>query len=310
MLLLRDLRELRTGGKPVCAALGMFDGVHLGHQHIVAGTVAAALACRGLSLVVTFDRHPATVVAPERAPQLLQPLSARLAALEALHPDALWLIHFDEAFSLKPGEEFIRELARGVATLRRIGVGENFRFGHTRSGDVALLRRLSAELGFDFSSSAPIQATGEPVSSTRIRDLVRRGEFASAALLLGRPYELVGPVVHGDHLGRQLGFPTANLDAAGLVVPPHGVYATRAALDGREVPSVTNIGMRPTLREARPSLHVETYLFDRDEDLYGKALALRFVAKLRDEQRFGSLEELRTQIQRDAAEARRVLSQG
>jgi riboflavin kinase/FMN adenylyltransferase len=307
MRLLHHLRELQPAGRPVCAALGMFDGVHLGHQHIVASSVAAARDCGGLALVVTFDRHPAAIVAPERVPQLLQPLSARLAALERLQPEALWLISFDEAFSHKSGAEFIRELARDAAPLRRVCVGENFHFGHQRTGNAALLRQLSGELGFEFAAAGPVQADGQAISSTRIREAVRQGEFASAERLLGRPYELTGAVVRGDQVGRQLGYPTANLDVAGLVVPPHGVYATRGVIGGREFPGVTNLGLRPTLREAKPRLHVETHLFDFDGELYGQNVALRFAAKLRDEQRFASLEELRAQIQRDAAAARQVL---
>jgi riboflavin kinase / FMN adenylyltransferase len=307
MRLLHDLRELQPAGRPVCAALGMFDGVHLGHQHILASSVAAARDCGGLALVVTFDRHPAAVVAPHRAPQLIQPLSARLSALEALQPDALWLIHFDEAFSRKPGAEFIRELARDAAPLDRVCVGENFHFGFQRSGNATLLRQWGAELGFAVEAAAPVQAEGQAISSTRLRDLIRRGDFAGAAQLLGRPYELCGPVIRGDQLGRQLGFPTANLDVAGLVLPPLGVYATHALVHGQVVPGVTNLGLRPTLRESQPSLHVETHLLNFTGDLYGQQVALRFAAKLRDEQRFASLEELRAQIQRDTEAARQVL---
>jgi riboflavin kinase/FMN adenylyltransferase len=307
MRLLHELRELQPAGRPVCVALGMFDGMHLGHQHILAGSVAAARECGGLSLFVTFDRHPAAVVAPSRVPELLQPLNARLAALESLQPDALWLIHFDEAFSRKTGADFIRELAQNAAPLRRVCVGENFHFGYQRSGNATRLRQWGAELGFTVEAAAPIRESGQAISSTRLRDLIRQGDFTAAARLLGRPYELAGTVIRGDQLGRQLGFPTANLDVAGLVLPPHGVYATHALVNGQVLPGVTNLGLRPTLREPHPSLHVETHLLDFTGDLYGQEIALRFAAKLRDEQRFGSLEELRAQIQRDAAAARQVL---
>lgn len=306
-MLLHHLAELAPAGRPVCAAIGMFDGVHLGHQHILRDTVAAARACGGLSLGITFDRHPAEIVAPARAPRLLQPLSARLAALTALELDALWLIAFDAAFSRKTGEEFIQELVRDAAPLRRVCVGENFHFGYQRSGNATRLREWGAAAGFTVAAAPPVQSAGQPISSTRIRDHVSRGDFAGAAALLGRPYELAGKVIPGDQLGRQLGFPTANLDVRGLVIPPHGVYATRVVLGEREFPGVTNLGLRPTLRQADPTLHVETHLLDFSGDLYGQEIALRPVAKLRDEQRFPSLDALRAQIQQDVTAARAVM---
>jgi len=306
-MLLHHLTELAPAGRPVCAAIGMFDGVHLGHQHILRDTVAAAREGGGISLVITFDRHPAAIVAPSRVPQLLQPLTARLAALAALQPDALWLIRFDEAFSRKTGAEFIRELVRDAGPLRRVCVGENFHFGHQRSGNAVRLRQWGAEFGFAVEVAAPVQFEGQPISSTRIRDTVRRGDFAGAARLLGRAYELSGIVIRGEQVGRQLGFPTANLDVPGLVLPPHGVYATRVVVNGRKLPGVTNLGLRPTLRQAQPTLHVETHLLDFTGDLYGQEIALRFVARLRDEQHFPSLVELRAQIGRDVAAARELL---
>jgi riboflavin kinase/FMN adenylyltransferase len=308
MLLLSDLATLNTAGRPVSAAIGMFDGVHRGHQHLLRDAIATARAESGLSLVITFDRHPASVVAPERMPALLQPLPARLAALAQEHPDALWLIPFDEAFSRQTGEglhPWTVPVRRATATGMR--GGRIF----TLATSVPATRHGCASGEPNLASrSRPCPRCNWTVrrSAARgIRDTVRRGDFADAARLLGRPYELSGIVIRGDQLGRRLGFPTANLDTRGLVVPPHGVYATQVLVDGELRPGVTNLGLRPTLRETAPTLHVETHLFDFTGDLYGREVALRFVQKLRDEQRFGSMEDLRNQIQRDAESARRVL---
>lgn len=308
MRLLHHLGELAPATRPVCAAVGMFDGVHLGHQHIIAEAVSAARASGGLALIITFDRHPASVVAPERAPLLLQPLSARLATLDPLGADALWLIHFDEAFSRKTGEDFIRDLTRDAAPLRCICVGENFHFGYQRGGNAARLQEWGQALGFEVVAAAPVRYDDLPISSTRVREAVRRGDFATAGRLLGRPYELRAQVVAGDQIGRQLGFPTANQDIAGLVLPPNGVYATKVLVRGVEREGVTNLGLRPTLENPRPTLHAETHLLDFDGDLYGREIGVRFVARLRNEQRFGSLEDLRVQIGRDIALARSVLA--
>ena len=287
----------------------MFDGVHLGHQQIIQKVVAEAQACGGVSLVITFDAHPSAVVAPDRAPALLQSLSQRIETLGALGPEAQWLIHFDRAFSELSGEAFIRQIAEAWGRLRCLCVGADFAFGHQRSGNVELLRRLGAELGFSVHGLPAVMLGGQPVSSTRIREAVRAGDFAGADRLLGRPYQFAGPVVAGDQLGRQLGFPTANLDGRGFVVPPNGVYATEAWWRGTAHPSVTNIGLRPTLREPEPTLHVETHLLDFTGDLYGQELGLRFMTRLRAERQFASLAELEAQIAQDAAAARRYFEQ-
>jgi riboflavin kinase / FMN adenylyltransferase len=307
MQVVERLSELRSGDAPVSAAIGMFDGVHLGHQRIIGQTVATARALRGLSLVITFRSHPATIIAPDRVPPLIQPLSARLDALTALGVDAVWVIQFDEDFRRLSGERFIRDLAQQAMPLKHLCIGHDFVFGHNRSGDFALLQRLGPELGFSVAAAEPVQSAGQIISSTRIREAVRNGDFARAAAMLGRTYELVGRIVRGDQIGHQIGFPTANLDVRGLTLPPHGVYATQARLGDEQFPSVTNIGLRPTLAGKIPSLHVEAHLLGQNRDLYGKEIALRFVARIREEQRFGSLDELKAQIGRDAEKAGQIL---
>lgn len=286
----------------------MFDGVHLGHQRIIGQALADARACGGLALAITFDRHPNEVVAPQHAPLLIQPLLRRARDLEALGMDTVLLLHFDRPFSEQTGEVFVRNLVNELGGVRSFCVGADFVFGHRRSGDVALLERLGRELDFTVRGLTAVLHEGQPVSSTRIREAIRGGDFPLAAALLGRPYALTGRVVAGDRVGRELGFPTANLDVTGLVLPPFGVHAVWARFAGREHPAVLNLGFRPTLAQPAPQLRVEVHLLDFDGDLYGKAVDVRFVARLRSETRFASRAELQAQIAKDVQGARRALA--
>jgi riboflavin kinase / FMN adenylyltransferase len=243
-------------------------------------------------------------VAPERVPPLICSLPQKLRALEATGVSATWLIQFDEAFSRHPGDQFIRDLVRGFGRIHGIYVGRDFHFGYKRSGNWALLENLGPELDFRLPALDTVILDGQVVSSTRIREAIRAGQLESAGRLLGRPYALAGCVVRGDQIGRQLGFPTANLDVAGLVLPPNGVYAVRARSQGQACDAVLNIGFRPTLASPAPQLRVEAHLLDFAGDLYGQELELTLVGKLRDEQTFPSLDALKLQIARDVAAAR------
>lgn len=304
MNVIHSAPELNRAGRKVCLAIGFFDGVHIGHQQIIRQTVADARQQNALALVITFDRHPATVVAPEHAPALIYPLSQKLRTIASLGADTLLLIHFDQAFSRQPGEEFIRSLAQDLGGIHSLCIGANFTFGNRRDGNVALMQRLGQELQFTVHGMAQVALDGEVVSSTRVRKAIRGGNLDLASQLLGRGYSLIGPVVKGDQLGRRLGFPTANLDTTGLALPPNGVYSARTLVKGRSHASVLNIGHRPTVTNPTPSLRVEVHLLDFNGDLYGEELEVVFTRKLRDEQKFGSLAELREQIARDAAQAR------
>ena len=300
--------ELCAGARPVALAIGVFDGVHLGHQEVIRRTVDWAHRAAGLSVVATFDRHPNVVVAPDRAPPAIQSTTLRLEVFASLGAEATWLIRFDAAFSRQTGEEFVRRVVADFGSVRRICVGHDFQFGHRRSGDVALLDRLGRELGFSTEAVPPFALDGQTVSSTRIRELIRDGALDEAGRLLGRPYALAGLVVRGDQLGRQIGFPTANLDVAGLQLPPNGVYAVRVAVAGEEAPGVMNIGFRPTVAGAAPVLRVEVHLLDWEGDLYDQELTVRPVQRLRAEARFESLAALQAQIACDVASARAVLA--
>jgi riboflavin kinase/FMN adenylyltransferase len=303
MQVIRAASELNPAGRKVCLAIGFFDGVHLGHQQIIRQTLADARQHEALALVITFDRHPNTVVAPSRVPPLIYSLPQKLRTIASLGADWLLLIPFDKALSEQTGEAFIRALVRDLGQVQTLCVGANFLFGHKRAGDVALLKRLGAELKFIVHGLAAVSLDGKAVSSTRIREAIRLGHLDAASQMLGRPWSLAGTVGRGDGLGHKLGFPTANLDVAGLVLPPNGVYAVHAEVDGRRYRSVLNIGLRPTLQRPEPQLRVEAHLIDFTGDLYGRELEVAFLEKLRAEKKFASFGELREQIARDILDA-------
>jgi riboflavin kinase/FMN adenylyltransferase len=307
MNVIHAAKDLNAGKRKVCLAIGFFDGVHLGHQQIIRQTIADARQHDGIALVITFDCHPNSVVAPARVPPLIYSLPQKLRAIESLGTHSLLLIHFDKAFSEQPGETFIRALVRDFGSVQSLCVGSNFVFGHKRGGDVALLKNLGEELNFTVHGMAAVSLDGEAVSSTRIREAISAGDLDSASQMLGRAYSLAGTVVRGDRLGHQIGFPTANLDANGRALPPNGVYAVRAEVLGAVRPSshrgVLNIGVRPTVNDGNPQRRVEVHLLDFAGVLYGKEIELTFVEKLRDEKKFPSLDTLREQIGRDIVEA-------
>jgi riboflavin kinase/FMN adenylyltransferase len=305
MNVIHGANELGNGSRKTCVAIGVFDGVHLGHQQIIRQTVADAHQHDALALVLTFDRHPSTVVAPDRVPLLIYSLPQKLGAIESLGVDTLLLIHFDEKFSGQTGENFIRSLARDLGKIQSLCVGADFIFGHQRSGNVALLEKLGGELGFTVHGLAAVSLGSQIVSSTRIREAIRSGNLDAASQMLGRPYAISGRVIAGDGVGRKLGFPTANLDAAGLVLPPNGVYLGLAKIGKKSRPAALNIGHRPTLQNPNPQLRVEAHLLDFTGDLYGRELEIEIGEKLRDEKKFASLDELKVQISRDVDEAGR-----
>jgi len=296
--------ELKPGSKRVCLAIGFFDGVHLGHQQIIRQTITDARQHDAIALVLTFDRHPNAVVAPEHVPPLIYPLSQKLKVIESLGADTLLLIHFDEEFSRQTGQEFIRRLARDLGKIQSLCVGMDFVFGRQRSGDVALLKKLGGETGFTVHGLAAVSLDGRVVSSTRIREAIRAGELDAASQMLGRPYALSGRVVAGDGVGRQMGFPSANLDVAGLVLPPNGVYASLTKVNKKFYRVALNIGLRPTMASATKQPRVEAHLLDFGGNLYGEDLTVEMGAKLREEKKFASAAELQRQISRDIATLR------
>lgn len=307
MKIIRQAAELIPESKPLYGAIGVFDGVHLGHQKVLSLAQAQARAHNGLSMAITFDRHPLSVVAPTRAPSMIYTLEKKLQTLETLGLDMALVLAFDESFSRLTAEAFVEFLATQFGPLKHIIVGGNFAFGHQRKGNVTLLKELGPHWGFEVTGAEPELHEGHAISSTRIRKAVHGGYFALASRMLGRPYSLQSRIVRGDGIGAKLGFPTANFDIASLLIPPGGVYAVRARLGDQWHPAVLNIGYRPTLKLPEPQLRVEAHLLDFDGDLYGSELELVLAHKIRDEMRFDNLGALQQQITQDIAAARKLL---
>jgi riboflavin kinase / FMN adenylyltransferase len=307
MLVVSQAADLAPNPRGFSAAMGMFDGVHLGHQQLIAHAVREAAATGTTSVVITFEPHPQFIIQPDRVPLRIQTPEHRLRTLENLGVGAVLVHPFTPEFSRMSGEDYLRSLATDAAPLRSLCVGLGFHFGHQRSGDTGLMQHLGRELGFSVTVIPPVLVDGEPVSSSRVRNRLRVGDFAAVESLLGRPYCLESTVVHGDQLGRRIGFPTANLQVDGLELPPHGVYAVQVGWQGILRPGVLNLGRRPTLNQPEPTLRLEVHLLDADENLYGETLSIRWVKKLRDEQRFPDLASLKAQIQQDVTDAREAL---
>jgi riboflavin kinase/FMN adenylyltransferase len=277
--------------RPRRIAVGEFDGVHLGHREVIAGC----------DTVLTFDPHPLQVVRPEAAPKLLQSLEVKAELIATLGVDELVVIPFDQGFAHQSAQAFIDHVLVGQLQATHVSVGDNFRFGHKATGDAEL---LNAQTSFTTSVARLVEIDGEIVSSSHIRALVGAGEVDIAARFLGAPFRLRGEVVHGDARGRTLGFPTANIvPDETLVCPGHGVYAARA--DGG-VAAAVSIGVRPTFGTGRAVL-VEAYLLDTDRDLYGEPMTLDFVARLRGEKRFDSVETLIDQMNDDVRRTRELV---
>jgi len=288
--------------RPTVLTLGVFDGLHLGHQRIMERVVERARAARAAATAITFDPHPRAVLHPASAPPLLQTLDQRLANLEVLGIDQAIVIRFDPEFSRQSAEKFIIEAIQDRLHATEVYLGKGFAFGRDRGGNIELLRRMSAELGFLADEVEEVQIRGHRVSSSAIRRLLSEGRVNLARRMLGRPYGVEGVVVRGDRRGHTIGFPTANLQPHNRVIPKFGVYATATLIDGTWRRSITNIGVRPTF-EAASASSIESYIFDFDGDLYGDVLRVRFLHRIRDEKKFSSVDELRAQIERDTRRA-------
>lgn len=275
--------------RPRHVAIGTFDGVHRGHQAVIGEA----------DTVLTFDPHPLSVLHPAAMPKLIMPFSVKRDVIAGLGVEELVVIPFDEEFAHRSAEEFIEGVLIETLGAERVSVGENFRFGTKAKGDPAL---LASRPEFETEVTPLIEIDGEAVSSTRIRALIAAGDMEGARHCLGTPFMFEGVVVSGDQRGRTLGFPTANqIPDDSLVIPGYGVYAAFA----NGVPAAVNVGVRPTFESGRGVL-IETYLIDRDEELYGKVLRVAFVERLRGEKRYDDVDALVAQMQRDVEDARRV----
>ena len=293
-------------------AIGVFDGVHLGHQHVLAEARRLAAERRALSAVVTFDRHPAAVVRPESAPELLTDLEQRLELLAALGMDLTYVVSFDEARSKESAEDFVETVLVGCLAAKAVVVGADFHFGHERRGNVDLLREAGRTAGFEVDGIELLASKEEGVtaiSSTAIRAALAAGDLASANRMLGRPHEVRGTVEEGDRRGRELGYPTANVAVPGdICLPADGIYAGwHVRPDGTTHPAAINLGRRPTFYADADTSLLETHLLDFEGDLYGERARVRFVARLRDEVRFDSVDDLVRQMAADVDDTREVL---
>jgi riboflavin kinase/FMN adenylyltransferase len=284
-------------------ALGNFDGLHRGHRKILDRLQRVAGERRATSVVMTFDPHPPRVVRPDKAPPLLMTKAQKLEGLAKAGVDGAAIVRFTHELSQWEPETFVRTVLVEWLRVSEVWVGANFLFGHDRSGNFSLLRTLGARYGFKAEKIDPVRYKDFVVSSTRVRRLVAEARVDEAAALLGHPYVVDGVVVRGAQRGRSIGFPTANLCSENELLPPHGVYATNAIIDGIVMPSVTNIGTRPTV-DSSGKTSVETHIFDLERDLYGATMRLAFVQRLRDERAFDSLDLLKSQIAADCARAR------
>lgn len=284
-------------------SIGIFDGVHRGHQALLAGLRKEAKKIGAPATVLTFDRHPLDILASEHAPFLISTLGQKLSMLQEAGADIIVVAKFDETMAGLSPEEFVDNILINKLKAAAVVVGTNFRFGSNRSADVNSLRELGKDRGFEFVGVEPIIEDSAPISSTRIRGAIMHGHVDEAAKLLGYPFTLLGQVVHGQGLGRQLGFPTANLEVSPRqILPWDGVYAVEVSVKGKRFIGVCNIGLRPTLK--LDTRTIEIFIDGFEGDIYGEQIAAAFLTRLRDEVRFENLEGLVAQIEKDVSTAR------
>ena len=293
--------------KPTVLTLGVFDGLHLGHQAIVRQVVERALLTGATSTLITFDPHPRQVLKPETAPPLLQTFHQKMEGLRALGVQQVVVLPFDAQLAALSADEFVESYIHKRLEAREVYLGKGFAFGRDRQGNIEVLRDLSRKYGFVADEVAEVRVRGHRISSTMIRRLLRAGRINLARRMLGRPYGIEGVVTTGRGVGKELLLPTANLEVQNRVIPADGVYVTLTLVDETWVRSVTNIGKRPTLGADLES-KVETHLIDYDADLYNQTVRVRLLHRLRAERRFSGLEELKAQIFRDRDRAIRYFS--
>ena len=308
MEVLESIESLHSLRGPLFLGIGVFDGVHLGHQAVLRRTQEEAARSNGSALPLSFDPHPASVLRPEAAPPQLTNREHKLRLLASLGFSHALLLRFDATIAQTPAEHFIEALAEAARPLGGICVGEDWTFGRGRSGNLELLQRLGQERHFEAFGVEPILFEGEILSSTRIRAAVAEGCLELAAAMLGGPYSVLGEVQRGRQLASTLGFPTANLTLANEQLPPFGVYAVTVLHGSRRWHGVANLGVRPTLNLEKRSPLLEVHLLDTEGDLYGQTLEVQFHQFLRPEQRFETFDALREQIVRDVALTRDWLS--
>ncbi|MBM3811010.1 MAG: bifunctional riboflavin kinase/FAD synthetase [Acidimicrobiia bacterium] len=300
MRVYRGLREAAGAFGPSAVTMGNFDGVHLGHQHLLKRLVEMSRRLKVKASIITFDPHPACVVAPDRAPKLISTIGQRMERMAGHGIEQALVLEFDREFSLQSPGEFVERVLVEGAGAKGVLVGENFRFGNRQAGDTALLRQLGSKHGFEVEIAGPVTLRGRMVSSTEVRRLVQAGQMALAARFLGRHYSVEGPVVGGHGVGSKQTVPTLNLNPAAEVLPARGVYVTRThdAARGRNWKSVTNVGFRPTFG-GDEQINIETFLLEGFEEPSPERIRVEFLHRLRAERKFPDAQALKGQILRD-----------
>lgn len=297
MHIVRDLHELGDQPRGSAVTIGVFDGVHLAHQNLLRRVVETARPAGALAAAVTFEPHPAEILAPEHAPKLLTLLERKAHLIEKLDIDLLVILPFTNELARLSPLEFVRTILLGKLHATSVHVGSNFRFGHRQAGDVELLASLARQEGFKLEVAPILEIRGERVSSTRIRELLSEGRVHTARWLLGRPFSVYGPIVPGLGVGKAQTVPTLNLAPVEVQLPKIGVYVTRTRLANVTHESVTNVGHKPTFGEHR--LTVESYLLNFSGQIHGAEMEVEFLHRLRDERKFPNPAALKTQIQQD-----------
>ncbi len=288
-------------------AIGIFDGVHRGHQYLLKAMLKKAQQLKAKPVVITFFPHPAHVLRPDLKLGYLVSLEHRFQLLARLGVDACIVIIFTKKFAAIEPAAFIREVLVKRLGAKAIFVGEDFHFGRDRMGDIKLLQSMAHECGYEMHPIKAIHQGGQPISSTRLRNLITDGNITQPQKLLGRPFSIMGKVVKGDGRGKSLGFPTANVAYKNDILPPNGVYAVRVMGKYGILNGVANLGVRPSFKDKNPKVHLEVFIFDFKKDLYGQILEVEFIKKIRSEEKFNNVQDLIHQIQKDAHQARQIL---
>ena len=311
MKVLRSISELSLIRAPLVLAIGVFDGLHRGHQSVLNRAIQEASKMDGIAVPLTFDPHPARILSPDKAPMLLTGWEHKMRLLSAMGFSHALVLPFTAEVAGTEASDFVTSLATSSHRLTAICVGQRWSFGKGRKGNLSLLQELGPLHNFEAIGVSELTDIEDPVSSTRVRQAVAAGDLPLARTLLGRPYAVLGTVVEGRRLGRTLGFPTANLDLFNEQLPPPGVYAVKAQRisSGTPIDGVANLGFRPTIGKDETEPTLEVHLFDFTEDCYGERLEIEFVRFLRAEQKFADLNRLSHQINLDKEQALRALSQ-
>ncbi|UCC38499.1 MAG: bifunctional riboflavin kinase/FAD synthetase [Candidatus Aminicenantes bacterium] len=300
MKVIHGFENFSSLSRDTVIAIGNFDGIHLGHQKILKFLAEKAKKLDLASLVLTFSPHPEKILGRARI-KMLQTLDQRVQKIIKFGIQAVLVVSFDEKFSSLSSQEFIRKIVVNILRAKAVIVGENFRFGKGREGDISLLNGLASRYNFQVFSFPSVKKDNMIVSSSMIRNLLEKGKVEKANLLLGRSYEIVGKVIKGKAIGKSLGFPTANIQSENEIVPS-GVFITSVAINAKTFPSLTNVGICPTF--SQQETNIESFIIDFDQDVYGEKIKVDFLKKIRDEMKFATPDELSSQIKKDLETAK------